>query len=201
VPARKTKRPRGRPAIPREVQRQRLLDGARRAFEKHQYEKTRVSDIVREAGMSSRSFYQFFDSKEDLVFEVINQQGQWLIDALKDLFEQTDDPLERVDRGLRAYLGIFSLPTIDLDRLAGTAGEHVREARRRYLQEIADLIFRELSLHYERGRVSQPPDRLTLELLLMGIEALSFRYYAAGRGAELVELHPTIRALMARALL
>ena len=168
MPTRETKRPRGRPAIPREVQRQRLLE--------------------------------FFDSKDDLVVEVVNQQGRWLIDALQTLFEQTDDPLERVDRGLRADLGIFSLPTNDLDRLAGAASERVREARQRYLQEITDMIFRQLSLHHGRGVVSRAPDRLSVELILTGIESLSFRYYAAGRGAELVEFHPTLMAILARVL-
>jgi AcrR family transcriptional regulator len=183
------------------VQRQRLLDAATRAFEKNQYEKTRVSDIVKEAGMSSRSFYEFFESKEDLVAEVVQQQGQWLIDTLKAVFVQTEDPLERIDRGLRAYLGLFSVPTIDLDRLAGAAGDRVREARRLYVREITDMVVRELSLAHDSGLVSRVPDRLSVELILTGIEGLSFRYYAAGRGAELVELHPVFLALLVRAFL
>jgi AcrR family transcriptional regulator len=183
------------------VQRRRLLEGATRAFEKNQYEKTRVADIVKEAGMSSRSFYEFFDSKEDLVAEVVQRLGQGLIDALEAVFEQANDPLEGLDRGLRAYLRLFSRPTVDLDRLAGEAGERVREVRRRYLREITDLIVRQLSLDHESGQNPRGPDRLVVELLLTGIEGLSFRYYAAGRGAELVELHPTLLALMVRTLL
>jgi AcrR family transcriptional regulator len=183
------------------VQRRRLLDAAVRAFETNQFDSTRVSDIVKEAGMSSRSFYDFFDSKEDLVAEVVQERGQWLIDALKALFEQTDDPFERTDRGLHAYLRLFAIPTMDLDRLAGAAGDRILEGRRHYLQEITDMIVRELSRHHESGRVSQAPDRLIVELVLTGIEGLSFRYHAAGRGAELVELHPAILKLLARALL
>lgn len=149
--------------------------------------------------MSSRSFYEFFGSKEDLVAAVVQQLGQGLIDALKNVFEQTDDPLGRVDHGLRAYLGLFAMPTIDLDRLAGAAGERVRKARLHYLQEITDMIFRGLSLHHETGVVSRAPDRLSVELILAGVESLSFRYYAAGRGAELMDLHPTFRAILERA--
>jgi len=201
VPAPKTKRPRGRPAIPRDVQRQRLIDAATRAFGKNQYEKTRVSDIVKEAGMSSRSFYEFFDSKEDLVAEVVQQQGKWLIEALAAVFEQTEDPFERIDLGLRAYLSLFSVPTIDLDRLAGAAGDRVRQARLLYVREIADVIFRLLSEIHEKGQSSRPPDRLGVELILTGIEGLSFRYYAAGRGAELLELHPSFLALLVRVFL
>ena len=178
-----------------------MLDAATRAFEKNQYEKTRVSDIVKEAGMSSRSFYEFFDSKEDLVAEVVQQQGKWLIEALAAVFEQTEDPFERIDLGLRAYLRLFSVPTIDLDRLAGAAGDRVRQARLLYVREIADVIFRLLSEIHEKGQSSRPPDRLGVELILTGIEGLSFRYYAAGRGAELLELHPSFLALLVRVFL
>ena len=178
-----------------------MLDAATRAFEKNQYEKTRVSDIVKEAGMSSRSFYEFFDSKEDLVAKVVQQQGRWLIEALEAVFEQTEDPLESIDRGLRAYLSLFSMPTIDLDRLAGAAGDRVREARLLYVREITDVVFRVLSQAHEKGQASRAPDRLGVELVLTGIEGLSFRYYAAGRGAELVELHPSFMALLVHAFL
>lgn len=54
--------------------------------------------------MFSRSFYELFDSKADLVAEVAQQQWQWLSDTLKAVFEETEDPLERIDRGLRTYL-------------------------------------------------------------------------------------------------
>ena len=151
--------------------------------------------------MSSRSFYEFFDSKEDLVAEVVQQQGQWLVGAIEAVFEETDDPLERIDRGLRAYLSLFSVPTIDLDRLAGAAGDRVRAVRLRYVRELADAVFRVLTEIHEQGQSSRPPDRLGVELILTGIEGLSFRYYAAGRGAELVELHPSFMALLVRAFL
>jgi len=64
------KRPRGRPPIPEDVQRRRLVTAAIRVFADKPYEGARIADIVREAKMSSRSFYQFFESKEDVVVEV-----------------------------------------------------------------------------------------------------------------------------------
>ncbi len=66
------KRPRGRPPIPEEVQRRRLVTAAIRVFAEKPFEGARIADIVREARMSSRSFYQFFESKEDVVVEVVH---------------------------------------------------------------------------------------------------------------------------------
>jgi hypothetical protein len=77
----------------------------------------------------------------------------------------------------------------------------VREARLLYVREIAEMVFRVLSEIHEQGQSSRAPDRLGVELVLTGIEGLSFRYYAAGRGAELIGLHPSFLALLVRAFL
>ncbi len=49
---------RGRPPLPLEGQRQRLLDAARQLLERQELETAGVRDVVAEAGMSSRAFYQ-----------------------------------------------------------------------------------------------------------------------------------------------
>lgn len=51
--------------------RRRLLDGARVAFEDRQsFVDTRISDIVRASGVSHGSFYTYFESKEQIFYEV-----------------------------------------------------------------------------------------------------------------------------------
>src|SRR5690606_30220686 len=62
-----TPRRRGRPPIPPEQQRRRLLEAARAELRRSDFGSVRVSDVVRTAGMSSRSFYDHFASKEDLL--------------------------------------------------------------------------------------------------------------------------------------
>jgi AcrR family transcriptional regulator len=128
VPA---KRPRGRPAIPREIQRQRLIDATLRAIEKSHYEKVSVALIVREAGMSSRSFYDHFASKEAVIAEIVREQGRRLLAQLERIFRETKDDRERADRAMRAYLELFPAGTVDLERLGGEAGQRVREVRQR----------------------------------------------------------------------
>jgi AcrR family transcriptional regulator len=196
-----SKRPRGRPAIPAEVQRARLLSAARRAFQKEGYEKTRVADIVREAGMSSRSFYEFFDSKDDLVAAVVQEQGRAFIRRLQEIFEKANDPLERIDRGLRAYLDLFTAWPVDLERMGGRAGARVREARRGFVREITEMVVRELALLHAAGRVSRLADPVGVELILTGIEGISFRYYSEGRIGELQALRSAFVDLLVRAFL
>jgi AcrR family transcriptional regulator len=194
------KRPRGRPAIPRDVQRQRLIDAALRAIQKRKYEKVSVTQIVREAGMSSRSFYDHFDSKEDLVAEIVNDQGRRLLDSLDRIFRETKGDRERVARVMGAYLELFPVGSVDLERLGGEAGQRVRELRQEYVLVLTDRVLSQYERAHERGTVARVPLRSEIELVLTGIEGLSFRYYSEGRRKELLRLLPVLMQLFLRAL-
>jgi len=199
-PAAPTKRPRGRPPLPRAGQRQRLVDAAIRAFDRTNGEKLTVSDIVTEAGMSSRTFYDYFESKDDLVAEIFLSQARRLVAELMEIARTTRGPVARCDAALQAYFELFpAATTIDFERLGGAAGERVREERRRCVNLITDGIVSELERMHESGALVQAPDRARIELILTGIEGLSLRYYAEGRHAEFMQLRPMMRELLLRA--
>jgi AcrR family transcriptional regulator len=199
-PSAAPKRPRGRPPLPRAGQRQRLVDAAIRAFERTNGEKLTVSDIVTEAGMSSRTFYDYFESKDDLVAEIFLSQARRLVAELMEIARATPEPIERCDRALVAFFELFpAASTIDLERLGGAAGERVRDERRRVVNLITDRIVTELERLHASGALARAPDRARIELILTGIEGLSIRYYGEGRHAEFVRLRPMIRELLLQA--
>lgn len=194
------KRPRGRPPLPRAGQRQRLVDAATRAFDRTNGEKLTVSDIVSEAGMSSRTFYDHFESKDDLVAEIFLSQARRFVAALMEIARRTRGPVARCDEALEAYFELFpAATTIDFERLGGAAGERVRAERRRCVNLITDGIVSELERLRANGAITQAPDRARIELILTGIEGLSIRYYSEGRHAEFAKLRPMIRELLLRA--
>ena len=196
------KRPRGRPAIPKEVQRRRLVEAAFRVFERNRYERTSVADIVGEAGMSSRSFYDHFASKEDLVAEIVADTGERLLLAVSEVFTG-DVPLD-VERNADHALGVFleGLPVsaIDLERLGGDAGRRVGEVRRRIVQRLTNLTHAYMGRLLAKGLVARLPERPEVELILTGIEGMCLRYYSEGRRDELLEIRPLILRLMLTAL-
>lgn len=193
------KRPRGRPRLPPEAQRRRLLDAAIRAFEKRGYELTRISDIVGEAGMSSRSFYELFSSKEDLVANYVEQASAILIDRLRSEWKASATPLESIDRGVTAFLEVLPAIRIDLDALGGEAGRRARDARRNAVREVTRHVVRDLEKAHEKGRLATPPDPLAVELVMTGIETMCLRYFAEGRLAELAPLRHTFVHLLTSA--
>jgi AcrR family transcriptional regulator len=200
-PAIPTKRSRGRPALPREGQRQRLVDAAIRAFGRTNGEKLTVSDIVREAGMSSRTFYDHFDSKDDLVAELFMSQARRFVAELAVLAQRTPGAVARCEQGVQIFCDLFpSASTIDFERLGGDAAERVRAERRRVVNLIAETIVGEGEELYARGEISYRPNRARVELVLMGIESLSLRYYSEGRMAEFASLKPVMREMLLHAI-
>lgn len=191
------KRPRGRPAIPKDVQRRRIVEAAFRAFERSRYERTTVADIVGEAGMSSRSFYAHFASKDDLAAQIVEEYGADLLGHVAEILAATpDDVPAHVDRALGAWLEILPAAAIDLERLGGDAGRRVGEMRRRIVQELVDLTLAYMVRLHGLGLVPRPPVRAEVELLLTGIEGMSLRYYSEGRRDELLALRPVLLRLL-----
>jgi AcrR family transcriptional regulator len=195
------KRPRGRPAIPRDVQRRRLLEAAWRAFERSRWERTTVADIVSEAGMSSRSFYLHFASKEDLIAAMVEEVAARLLVEIEVLLEEDNEDVQgHADRAIGCFLELLPAASIDLERLGGDAGRRVGEVRRRMVQSLTDLTVRYMERMHLAGRVPRAPDRDEIELLLTGIEGMCVRYYSEGRRDELKALRPRILRLMVAGL-
>jgi AcrR family transcriptional regulator len=195
------KRPRGRPAIPREVQRRRLIEAAFRVFERNRYERTSVADIVGEAGMSSRSFYDHFGSKEDLVAEMVAEIGERLLDEVAEVMAETPENVERnADVALGVFLDGLPVSAIDLERLGGDAGRRIGEVRRRIVQRLTNLTHAYMGRLLAKGLVSRLPERPEVELILTGIEGMCLRYYSEGRREELLEIRPLILRLTLTAL-
>lgn len=194
------RRGRGRPAIPAEVQRKRLVDATLRVLEKSHYGKVTVADIVREAGSSTRSFYVHFDSKEDVLAEIVRLQASRFVARIEEIFRQRGSDEEIAGRAVRAYLELFPAGTVDLERLGGEAGQRVRDMRRRYVQALTDLVLQQYERIQAAGRIARVPDRAAVELAITGIEGLSFRYYSEGRRDELLALQPVLQQAFLRAL-
>lgn len=190
------KRRRGRRPLPPEQQRRRLLEAAERSFERNRYEGAGIHSIVREAGMSSRSFYQFFESKEDLVAELIRDRVEILLGRMEEVFRESDDMWDAVDRVLRIYLEMLPMVVLDLERMSGAASQRVRRLRSASREKIGEVLVREIGRMAENGIVSAAPDPISIALVLAGIEGLSISYHHEGRREELLALHPQLlRAL------
>lgn len=74
--------------LPTGVRKKQLLNAARKILTQKGYSLARISDIVKEAGVSQGTFYLYFSGKEDVVIEL----GRELIDKAMHEISATCDP-------------------------------------------------------------------------------------------------------------
>lgn len=86
---------------------QSLLDNGKLLFGTYGLKKTSVADLTRAAGISPGSFYNFFDSKEELYFEILESEEAALKTMLLDeLIPFENHPREYLKRMLLRSLEI-----------------------------------------------------------------------------------------------
>jgi AcrR family transcriptional regulator len=82
--------PRGRHGIPtdriRGHQRERLIDAMARSCAGSGYASVSVTQLVRSAAVSKKTFYQLFESKEDCLFSAHQAYSEHLYDAIDQGF-------------------------------------------------------------------------------------------------------------------
>lgn len=59
------------------------MDAALALFLEHGFEETTVDQVVAAAGISRRSFFRYFGTKEDIVFGDLAEQGPVILEALR----------------------------------------------------------------------------------------------------------------------
>ncbi len=176
----------------------RLLEGMARAVAAKGYADVTIADIVREAAVSRRSFYEHFTTKADCLvalYEVASGQ------ALKVLSEAVD-PLQpwqtQVERAVTAYLDFLAqdpalLKTLFVEILGlGLPGLAVR---RRMNLQIARFI--QLATGGEEGALLSPELAMTV---VGGINELILEAIEQDRSGDLRELvAPATRLIRAMA--
>lgn len=88
----------------REALRQEILDAARELFVKEGYEHVSMRKIAEKIEYSPTTIYLYFKDKAELLFSLCEETFSRLVDRFETLDQEHDDPLERLRKGLRAYV-------------------------------------------------------------------------------------------------
>jgi AcrR family transcriptional regulator len=155
------------PAAPRSRKgaetRARLVDAAKRVFERDGFLDARISDITNRAGLSSGSFYHYFDSKEQIFREVAEAQERQLTGprSVRPIAgARADSHRDRIRRANRRYLEHYR----DEARIMGVIeqvsryDEHVNAARAATQKHFADRAERSIRRLQKEGVVDRGID-------------------------------------------
>ena len=152
--------PRARPRADRRAQ---LLAAAERVVTRNGYASTSLKDIAEEAGVAQALLHYYFQSKEELLAEVVMAIDNEVHSAWKAAVATIDDPLRRIAVGLDTAAAkcaerpeFFQLLS-DLQAAAFT--NPVVKVR---LRELSDRFLEDVVLEVERiaAELPMPPEAL-----------------------------------------
>lgn len=85
----------------------RLLDGMAAAVRERGLRGSTVADVVRNAHVSRRTFYQHFDDLVDCYLELMRLLGDQMLDAVQEAIESGGTTDERIDRAVGRYIELL----------------------------------------------------------------------------------------------
>jgi AcrR family transcriptional regulator len=166
--------------------RSRLLEGMAHAVAAKGYGDTTIADIVREASVSRRTFYEHFATKADCLIALYEAASHNALKVLRGAIDPSHPWQTQVEQALAAYLGCLAgnpvlLRTLYVEILGlGATG---LASRRRVNQEIADFMLDAVNT----GR-SAPLSPGMAMAVVGGINELVLQYIEQDRVAALPEL-------------
>lgn len=93
--------------------RQRILEGALKAFARKGFYNTKVSEIASEAGVADGTIYLYFKNKDDLLISLFEDRMEWVIERLRSELAQVDgDIFSKIHRMIELH---FQLATDQAD--------------------------------------------------------------------------------------
>jgi AcrR family transcriptional regulator len=159
------------------------------------YADTTIADVVREASVSRRTFYEHFASKAECLIALYGAASHNALKVLREAIDPSHDWEEQAERALRAYLEAMACDPVLLRTLfieiLGLGAEGL-EARRRVNQEIADYMLQVVNAGPSGHKVTP---QLAMAVV-GGIHELVLQAIEDGRAARLPELTATATALV-----
>lgn len=190
--------PPGRHGLPREFvsenQRGRIAAGVIAAVAENGYNEATISRIAAAAGVSRRTFYTYFSSKEECFLDTYNLIAAHIRKAVGVAAAAHQEWPDRVRASLAAILDVFAANP-DLARFVliapPRAGEEIAERYRRGLDEALATFHADLPADLADRR----PSRAAEHTFVGGGMALIARKVEAGEGEQLPEILPDLLEL------
>jgi AcrR family transcriptional regulator len=173
----------------------RLLEGMAHAVAVKGYGDTTIADIVREAGVSRRTFYEHFAGKPEAFIALYEAASHNSLKVLQDEIDPRRDWQTQVDQALAAYLACLArdpllLRTLFVEILG--LGAPGLAARRRVNREIAGFM-----LEVINARQVNPVLRADMAMAVVGgIHELVLQAIEQERASDLLALVAPASALV-----
>jgi AcrR family transcriptional regulator len=127
--------------VAREEQHARLMEGLAASIREKGLAQTRVSDIVRHAHASRRTFYNHFEDKEACFVELMRTTADAFLEAVDRAIDREAPIATQVEQAIDTYLSLVTSDPALMSTFASPAlGERTVLAQRDGFERYAELI-------------------------------------------------------------
>lgn len=155
--------------------RSRLIAGMAKALTQRALSELYADDVVREAGVSKRTFYQHFPNKEACFLALYRENSAHVLDALRAAaLTPGATALERIQFGAKAYLSFMQGQASLMKRLYIDIlylGPEGMKAKREILEQFADVLIQAYDIAREGELKAMPA--LNPELVLATVAGIN----------------------------
>ncbi len=148
-----------------------ILHAAARIMADEGYERATIRKVAASVGASIASLYYYFNSKEELLYQIQYCTFKTLLDNLDESLENVSDPDGRIRVLIRNHLDHFfrnlnelKVCSHELETLKGAYYESVKELRKTYFRTALGIV---VDLLKDSGNTTLDPKLTTLNLFGM----------------------------------
>jgi len=166
-----------------------IIDAALKVFGEKGYYNATISEIAREAGVSEATIYEYFGSKEDLLFAIPGEITNMAVEFLEAMSPYIRGAENKIRAIIYGYYNLYkdnpnysSLVLLDLKHNRNFMETESYQVVRRS----AGLILQAIHEGMEEGEFREDIDPYLVRSMLLGtIEHIFFRWHLKGRKQEL----------------
>jgi AcrR family transcriptional regulator len=189
--------PSPRPALPREFiaahKQRRIMDALAELTSEQSYEATKISDIVRRAGVARKTLYDNFEGKEEVFLATFDATRDEILRRVEESAAEADGGWEeRIEAGLGAFLGYVAeqpllarLCMVEALSATPTTTKRYEEA----LETFVELTRRTLP------RDERLPETID-ETLVGGVAWIVYQQIRRGEAEQVMDLLPELTDFM-----
>jgi AcrR family transcriptional regulator len=181
-----------------------IIEGALKVFGEKGYEATTISAISKAAHISDATVYEYFSSKEDVLFSISKHYTARESERIREIAHYIHCPREKIRLIIQAYLEFYEknkpYTSVALLLLKGNRN-YIHSDAYQTVRESARSIVETYTEGVEQGVFRDDLDPYIVRNMILGfIEHLTIQWLLLGRPQNLSEQRDTIFDMVIRAV-
>lgn len=158
-----------------------IIDTAIKLFRKKNYHGTSMQDIAEAVGIYRGSLYHYINSKEEILYQIVERPVSKGMEALKRIQEEDLPPVQKLRRAMEYHVrysvehqAVVAIMLEDTKHLSENLQKQIRQAQKRY----EDTFYNIIKEGIENGDFRKLDPKI-VTFAILGMTNWMYRWYTA----------------------